>query len=315
MKKLLSLMLALAVVLSLGAVAFAADTYAVELVNGMDGSVVDTVEVAAGEDLVFTISCSAPADMGPTAPGEDGAGVTTTSGTIAYSNITTGGPNAYPIVETVTVSGITADATVTITPNPAEVDGQFPAITMGEVAASGEPSGEMVVPGEYTDGVNTLIIADDMTFSMEKTGLNMDGAEFVLLVTGTVTEDGEFTIDGLFDGDINLAEVATEEQIAADLADVVAVYKAATASGEPSGEAADLPDQIHIDGVDVMGAFTIDVDVTFVDQGSGDPTFYISFEGHIIEGTISQGVWTPASGDVNEQGICSSVQAAYEAMT
>ena len=177
---------------------------------------------------------------------------------------------------------------------------------------SGEASGEAVAPGEYTDGVNTLVIADDMTFSMEKIGQNMEGEDFTLLVTGTVTPDGQFAIDGLFDGEFNLIEVATEEQVAADLADVVAVYEAATAaSGEPTGE---LPDQVHIDGVDVMGAFTIDVDVNFVDRGAGTKTFYISFEGHVIEGTIDQGVWTPASGDVNEQGICSSVQAAYESM-
>ena len=144
MKKILAVTLALAMVLSLGAIAFAADEYTVELVDGQTGSVVETVTVAAGEDLVFTISCSAPADMGPTADGEDGAGVTTTSGTITYSNITTGGPNAYPTYETVTVSGIDADCTVTITINPDEVDGQFPQIMMGEVenAASGEPSGE-----------------------------------------------------------------------------------------------------------------------------------------------------------------------------
>lgn len=108
--------------------------------------------------------------------------------------------------------------------------------------ASGDPSGEAsgeagaVVPGTYTDGEYTLVIADDYTFSMDKTGENMDGAAFVLTVTGTVTEDGVFTITGLFDGELNLAELATEEQLAADLASVEAVYAAATASGEPAGD-------------------------------------------------------------------------------
>ncbi|MGM9613949.1 MAG: hypothetical protein ACI3W7_00290 [Oscillospiraceae bacterium] len=95
---------------------------------------------------------------------------------------------------------------------------------MGKVDASGEPSGEGVAPGTYTDGVNTLVIADDLTFKMEKTGQNMEGDEFVLTVTGTVDAAGNFAIDGLFDGDINLIEVATEDQVAADLASVVAAY-------------------------------------------------------------------------------------------
>ena len=120
------------------------DVYVVTLVNGMDGSEYETYEVKAGEDFVFTISCAAPCDMGPTADGEEGSGVTTTSGVISYSNITTGGPNAYPTAETVTISGIDADCTVTVTPNPDEVDAAFPNIILGEAEApaSGEPSGE-----------------------------------------------------------------------------------------------------------------------------------------------------------------------------
>ena len=90
----------------------------------------ETVEIAAGEELVFTISCSAPTDMGAPADGEEGAGVTTTSGVIAYSDITLGGPNNYPTAETVTISGIDSDCTVTITPNEAE-QGDFPAISFG----------------------------------------------------------------------------------------------------------------------------------------------------------------------------------------
>ncbi len=92
-----------------------------------------------------------------------------------------------------------------------------------------------IVPGSYTDGVCTLVIADDMTFSLEKTGTNMDGAEFVLIVTGVV-EDGAFVIDGLWDGEINLIEMATEDQIAEDLASVESAYAAGAAS---AGAAAD----------------------------------------------------------------------------
>ncbi len=149
MKKILSFALVLAMCLCLSAGALAAGSYSVTIINGMDGSVYDTYEVADGEDLVFTISCSAPCDMGPIADGDAGSGVTTTDGVITYSNITLGGPNQYPTAETVTITGIKSDATVTITPNPDEVDSQFPAVTEGAAAAGGsgeassdEPSGE-----------------------------------------------------------------------------------------------------------------------------------------------------------------------------
>lgn len=114
----------------------AKDSYLVTFAHG------ETYELPAGEDLVFTISCAAPADMGPPAEGEEGAGVTTTSGTITYSNITLGGPNQYPTAETVTISGITEDCTVTITPNPLETEAEFPTVTIGEAAAVSSASGE-----------------------------------------------------------------------------------------------------------------------------------------------------------------------------
>lgn len=130
-------------------------------------------------------------------------------------------------------------------------------LTVG-VFASGEPSGEAsaeaaIAPGTYTDGICTLIIADDMTFTMEKTGVNMDGAEFVMLVTGVV-EDGAFVLTGLYDGDINVLEMATEEQIAADIASVESAY-----AGGASGEAGIVPGT-YTDGVNTL---IIAEDMTF----------------------------------------------------
>ncbi len=144
MRKSLSLALTLALVLCLCGSALAAGSHSVTIINGMDGSVYDTYTVADGDDLVFTISCSAPCDMGPIAAGDAGSGVTTTDGKITYSNVTLGGPNQYPTAETVTITGIQSDAVVTITPNPDEVDSLFPAVTEGAAAggASGEASGD-----------------------------------------------------------------------------------------------------------------------------------------------------------------------------
>lgn len=123
---------------------------------------------------------------------------------------------------------------------------------------SGEPSGDpsaeagAVKPGTYTDGEYTLEIADDLTFSMEQVGANLEGEEFVLYVSGTVTEDGQFAITGLSDGSVDLIELATEEQIAGNLAIVEEVYAAATASAEPSGEAPAGDITVNDDGTFVL---------------------------------------------------------------
>ena len=87
-------------------------------------------------------------------------------------------------------------------------------------------------------------------------------------------------------------------------------------TGNASGEAtAELDASVHVPGVNVMDMFTIDVDLTFADQGNGVKTFVIEFEGHVIPGTISMGVWTVNTGDTNEQSIADCVKATYEAMT
>ena len=78
---------------------------------------------------------------------------------------------------------------------------------------------------------------------------------------------------------------------------------------------AELDSSIHVAGVNVMDMFTIDVDLTFADQGNGVKTFLIEFEGNSIPGTIDMGVWTADTGDSNEQSICDCVKATYEAMT
>ena len=88
----------------------------------------------------------------------------------------------------------------------------------GEAAPAEAPAGD-IVPGTY----GALVIADDMTFTMEQAGENMDGAAFTLLVTGYV-ENGEFVIDGLYDGEFNVGELATEEQLAGNYAALYEAY-------------------------------------------------------------------------------------------
>ncbi|MGM9615852.1 MAG: hypothetical protein ACI3W7_10060 [Oscillospiraceae bacterium] len=118
-------------------------------------------------------------------------------------------------------------------------------------------------------------------------------------LNGVVTVDGavvDVTAGGAWAGDI--------------------VITAAEEAGAASGEAtAELDATVEIAGVNVRDVFTLDVVVTFEDQGNGVKAYAIDFDGHCIEGTINMGQWVAASGDSAEQDISDAVQAAYEAMT
>ena len=142
-----------------------------------------------------------------------------------------------------------------------QLAGNLATIQATYAAASGAAAG--VVPGTYTDGVYTLVIADDMTFSLDKTGENMDGVAFVLTVTGTVTADGVFTVTGLTDGTVELIDMATEEQLAADLATVQETYAAATAAPAAGG----IAPGTYTDGVNTL---VIADDMTFVMDKTGE---------------------------------------------
>ncbi len=74
-----------------------------------------TFEATVGEDFVFFFQCNAPGDMGEPEPGQEGAGITVSDGTVTYSNVGLGGPFSYPTSEKVTISGFTGDFDITIT--------------------------------------------------------------------------------------------------------------------------------------------------------------------------------------------------------
>ncbi len=135
-----------------------------------------------------------------------------------------------------TVAGtVTADGVFTITSlkdgdieliemaTEDQLAGNYAALEAAVAAAPASGEAGAVAPGTYTDGATTLIIAEDMTFTAEMAGENMDGGAFVLTVAGTVTADGVFTITSLKDGDIELIEMATEEQLAGNYAALEAV--------------------------------------------------------------------------------------------
>ena len=84
-----------------------------------------TFEATVGEDFVFFFQCDAPGDMGEPQPGEEGAGITASDGTVTYSNVGLGGPYSYPTSEKVTISGFTGDFEVTITDAATYMDATY----------------------------------------------------------------------------------------------------------------------------------------------------------------------------------------------
>jgi hypothetical protein len=168
--------------------------------------------------------------------------------------------------------------------------------------ASGEASGEAgIQAGTYTDGVNTLIVAADGTFTMDKTGQNMEGEDFVLTVTGVIAADGTVTIDGMFDGDINLIDMATEEQMAADLASV----ESALAAGAAGGLAGTYTDGVNTLIVAADGTFTMDK----TGQNMEGEDFVLTLTGTITEdGVVTiDGMF---DGDINLVELATEEQLA-----
>lgn len=84
-----------------------------------------TFEATVGEDFVFFFQCDAPGDMGEPNPGEEGAGITASDGTVTYSNVGLGGPYSYPTSEKVIISGFTGDFDVTITEAATYMDATY----------------------------------------------------------------------------------------------------------------------------------------------------------------------------------------------
>ena len=94
-----------------------------------------------------------------------------------------------------------------------------------------------------------ITVNDDNTFVMEKTGQNMEGEEFILTLTGKINDDGTFVIDGFYDGDINLIDLVSEDQLKADEESVAAALAALeTVEEAEAGEDGESSDGESADG-------------------------------------------------------------------
>ena len=227
-----------------------------------------TFEAAIGEDFVFFFQCDAPGDMGAPEEGEEGAGITASEGTVSYSNVGVGGPFSYPTSELVTVTGITGDATITVTDAASAMDAthtiyfdeqeiadaiafaeemaaQMAANPMGASdeasgettdEASGEPSDE--ASGEASEGMPPIVADLEVTID-GKTGIahytDVDHND-------SMTKDFEITWDGrTITGSIDKGVWTADDEADQPIVDAVRVAYEIDQFGAASGEPSDEP--------------------------------------------------------------------------
>ena len=88
----------------------------------------------------------------------------------------------------------------------------------------------------FKDETGEIVVAEDHTFVLTTEGRNMEGDPFVLYVVGFVDENGDITITSLTDGQIELLELASEEQLSQNIAVAEALYQKAMDVAETADE-------------------------------------------------------------------------------
>jgi len=176
---------------------------------------------------------------------------------------------------------------------------------------------KVAAPGTYTDGTNTMVIEEDNTFVLTTIGKNMEGQEFALTVKGKISEEGDLSITGVFDGDLDLTQLASEEQIQENLEIAKAVYEIAlketAEKGEsPEGESAGGSMGLQKEEYEItVGDVTAMAYYEDLASDSEKRSFKITFEGTEYFGKIDKGVWT--ADDPSGEEVIAAYQAAHEA--
>ena len=119
MKKLLALLVSAVMVLSMACAVSAAPAGGEVKVTFSTG---ETATAIVGEPFEFFFQCDPPGDLGEIADGEEGAGITVSSGKVAYSNVSLGGPFSYPTSELVTVTDFDGDFEVIVAEAATQMD-------------------------------------------------------------------------------------------------------------------------------------------------------------------------------------------------
>ena len=119
MKKLIALLVSAVMVFAMASAVMAAPAEGEVKVTFSTG---ETATAVPGQPFEFFFQCDAPGDMGPIAEGEEGSGITVSSGKVEYSHVTHGGPFSYPTSELVTVTGFDGDFEVTVADGATQMD-------------------------------------------------------------------------------------------------------------------------------------------------------------------------------------------------
>ena len=181
---------------------------------------------------------------------------------------------------------------------------------------------KVAAPGTYTDGTNTMVIEEDNKFVLTTIGQNMEGQEFALTVKGEISKEGELSITGVFDGDLDLTQLASEDQIKENLEIAKAVYEIALKETAEKGESPEGESPEGESAGGSMGLQTEEYEITVGDvtamayyedlaSDSEKRSFKITFEGNEYFGKIDKGVWT--ADDPSGEEVIAAYQAAHEA--
>jgi len=128
---------------------------------------------------------------------------------------------------------------------------------MMSAAVFAAPAAEEIT---FQDETGSIVVSPDNSFIVTTQGQNMEGAAFDLYVIGSADENGTITLTSLTDGQVELIEMASEEQLANDTATAQALYQKAidSVSADDTAETADADAAYDIDEVYRMAQKALD---------------------------------------------------------
>ena len=275
----------------------------------------ETAKAVVGEPFEFFFQCDAPGDMGAPAEGEEGAGITVSSGTVEYSNVGLGGPNSYPTSEKVIITGFEGDFEVTVCDEASAMDAthtiyfdeaeieeaianaeamaaQMAANPMDGSSEDGEsPAGESTEApaGEASDGEAPAAQGEEPPAKPE--GNPPEGAPAEPGAEAPAEEKN--VVVPVF----KMSEKAAEE---APAAEAPADDSSSEAIGKQTEEL-----EITVDGVTGLAQYED------VEDGTSEVRhFKVTFDGKEYYGTIDKGVW--AADDAEGDAVIAAYQQAHE---
>ncbi len=253
----------------------------------------ETAKAIVGEPFEFFFQCDAPGDMGAPAEGEEGAGITVSSGTVEYSNVSLGGPNSYPTSEKVIITGFDGDFEVTVCDEASAMDATH------------------TIYFEEAEIEEAIANAEAMAAQMAENP--MDGS----------SEDGESPEGEAAEAPEGAPAEPGAEAPAEEKNIVVPVFKMSEKAAEeapeeaPAGESAE-----DASSSEAIGKQTEELEITVdgvtglaqyedVEDGTSEVRhFKVTFDGKEYYGTIDKGVWS--ADEAEGEAVIAAYQQAHE---